>query len=98
MPAAENRNLQVRGASQVRQGDGAEADVGPRLDQFLKHWLVHRMRLVAEHRAGPANQTGEVIAEQAPARADIHDRGAVTGEVVGKRGGEITGSNLASPD
>ena len=47
------------------------------------------MRLVAEHSAAPANQTGEVIAEQAPARADIHDRGAVDGEVVGERGGEI---------
>src|SRR5689334_10892747 len=56
------------------------------------------MRLVAEHRAGPASQTGEVIAEQAPACADIHDRGAVADEVVGERGGEITGSNLTSPD
>ena len=56
------------------------------------------MRLVAEYRAGPAHRTGEVIAEQAPARADIHDRGAVAGEVVGERGGEITGSNLTSPD
>ena len=73
-------------------------DVRPRVAQFLKHRLVHRMRLVAEHRAAPANQTGEVIAEQAPACADIHDRGAVAGEVVGERSGEITGSDLISPD
>src|ERR1700754_1007291 len=98
MPAAENRNLQVRAASQVRHGDGAEMDVRPRLGQFLKHWLVHRVRLVAEHRAGPANQTGEVIAEQAPACADVHDRRAVADEVVGERSGEVTGSNLTSPD
>src|ERR1700756_4497597 len=98
MPVAENRDLEVRAASQVRHGHGAEMDVRPRLDQFLKHWLVHRMRLLAENRPRPANQTGEGVAEQAPACADIHDRGAVADEVIGERGGEITGSNLTSPD
>jgi hypothetical protein len=92
------RYLQLRMPRLVGDGDRPKLDLGSRLGQLPQNHCIGRVRFVAVHATRLPDPARQVIGEQPPARADVHDCRAGPDEVVGQDCGEVPRSHLAIPE